>query len=77
MRISVTAALFLPLLAASALAEDLAPSTGPDDYRDKVYIACSVVFISIAVYLVLTHRKGAKLDEELAHLEQRIDGLEK
>jgi hypothetical protein len=73
---AVVSALLVALLAAPALAEDAAAAAS-DDYRDKVYIACSLVFIAITVYLVMTHKKGAKLGDDIAHLERRIDELEK
>ena len=71
------AMLIVPLLSAVALAEDAGASSGPEDYRDKVFIACSLVFLAITVYLVLTHKKGASLDDDIAHLESRLSGLEK
>jgi hypothetical protein len=80
MRNYITAALLVPLFAASALAQDGTTTTVEvvvDDYRWALYTACSVVFVAIAVYLVMTHRSGAKLGEDISHLEGRIDQLEK
>ena len=80
MRFPIPTALLVALLAAVARAEDVAASGGAapvDDYRWAVYTSCSVVFISMAVYLILTHRNGARLDDEIAHLEGRINDLEK
>jgi hypothetical protein len=79
MRFPIPTALLVVLLAAVARAEDVAASTAApvDDYRWAVYTSCSVVFISMAVYLILTHRNGARLDGEIAHLEGRINDLEK
>jgi len=78
MRNHITAALLVPLFAASALAQDGSTvEVVVDDYRWALYTSCSVVFVAIAVYLVMTHRSGAKLGEDIAHLEGRIGELEK
>ena len=70
--------LLVVLLAAPALAQDAAPTEYQTigDYRWAVYTACSLVFLAITVYLVMTHKTGAKLGEDIEHLERRIDGLE-
>ncbi len=75
-RIAVpTVAALLAIFAAPAFAQGAgnAPSS---DYRWAVYTGCSLVFVCILVYLFVTHRKGAALSEDLAHLERRIDSLE-
>ena len=71
-------ALLVPLLAATALAQDASYPEGQTvgDYRFHVYVACSLVFVAITVYLVLTHGKGARLADEIAHVERRIETLE-
>lgn len=78
MRLAIPSALVAIALASPALAQDGAP---PDyqtigDYRWALYTACSLVFLAIAVYLVMTHQRGAKLGEDIEHLERRIDELE-
>jgi len=77
MRNHVTAALLVPLFAASALAEDITRvEVVVDDYRWALFTACSAVFVAIIVYLIMTHRSGAKLGDDIAHLEARIVELE-
>ena len=71
------ATLLVALLAAPALAEDSAEQLQTvGDYRWALYTSCSLVFICITVYLVMTHKNGAKLGEDVEHLERRIDDLE-
>ncbi len=79
MRNPAVTALLLALLAAPALAEDAAAEQVQTvgDYRWALYTACSFVFVCITVYLVMTHRRGAKLGEDIEHLERRIADLEK
>ena len=76
MRHPAITALLVALLAAPAFAEEV--GVPPiDDYRDKVFISCSLVFAAITVYLVMTHKTGAKLGDDVEHLERRIDELER
>ena len=78
MRTHITAAVLALLLASPALAEEAGGGAAPvDDYRWAVYTACSVVFVAMAVYLILTHKNGANLEDDIAHLEGRIADLEK
>ena len=76
---AATTALLVALLAAPALAEDAAVEQYQTvgDYRWALYTACSLVFLCITVFLVMTHKTGAKLGEDVEHLERRIDDLEK
>jgi hypothetical protein len=53
----------------------IVPST-PDDYRNKVYIACSVVFLLIIAFLVMTHRRNARVADDVAQLERRLGELQ-
>ena len=48
----------------------------PEDYRGRVYTACSLVFAAIIVFLILSHRRNAALGEEVKHLERRLGDLE-
>ena len=71
--------LLVALLALPARAQDgaAAPYQTVGDYRWAVYTACSLVFLAITVYLVMSHRSGAKLGDDIAHLERRIDDIER
>lgn len=78
MRNPAVTALLVALLAVPALAQDGASTEYQTigDYRWALYTACSLVFLCIAVFLVMTHKTGAKLGEDIEHLERRIDELE-
>ncbi len=66
------------LLASVALAEDTALENGQQvsDYRWSLYTACSLVFATIVGYLIISHLSGAKLAEDIEHLERRVADLE-
>ena len=73
-----TASALLSLaMASSAFAQDEVGVGGQTqgDYRWAVYTACSLAFGAIIVFLVLSHKRGAKLDEDLQHAERRLDGF--
>jgi len=67
----------LSVLSAPAFAQD-APSGGPAivDYRWSVYMACTLVFLAIIVYLVSAHRRMTRAAEDLSHVERRVQALE-
>lgn len=73
--------MFDPTVALLFLAEVQAavpPRPGPPpDFRDKVYLAYTLVFACIALYLFLSWRRNAALKEEVHFLERRIRELEK
>jgi bacteriorhodopsin len=73
------AALLAILLASPALAQDPAApaASNPADYRWAIYTSCTVAFVAIAAYLVMTHGRAAKVSEEVAAVERRLDELEK
>ncbi len=71
----VTALLVL-LFAASAMAQGPNQSDPVGDYRDKLYIACTLVFVAITVFLILTHRRMSRTAEDVELLENRVAGLE-
>jgi len=78
-RRAVISALLVALATAPAMAQDGSYPGGQTagDYRWALYTACSLVFLAIVVYLVMTHKTGAKLSDDIAHLERRIDELER
>jgi hypothetical protein len=47
-----------------------------NDFRWAVYLACTLAFAAIVVYLVVTHFRAAKSAEAMADLERRLDALE-
>jgi bacteriorhodopsin len=73
----IAAAALTVLAAAPALAEDAAPASNPEDYRWAIYTSCTVAFVAIAVYLVVTHGRAAKVSEDVSAVERRLDDLEK
>ena len=50
-------------------------ATAPADYRASVMTAYTLVFLCIIVYLIVSHRRAAKLAEDLEHLEGRLRRL--
>ena len=60
----------------SAQAGEAIVASTPDDYRDKVYIACSLVFLLIIAFLWMTHRRNARVAADVAQLERRLAELQ-
>ena len=73
------AALLLIVPAARALAEDApAPApASPENYRWAIYTSCTVAFVAIAIYLVITHKRAGAASEEMDAIERRLEDLEK
>lgn len=67
------------LAASPAFAQGDAPAAPPsqENYRWSIYTSCTVAFVAIAVYLVITHRRAAEASEELDAVERRLDDLER
>ena len=47
------------------------------DFRGKLMIGFSFVFICIIGYLVVSHRRNAQLKDEIEFLKGRVDALDK
>ena len=62
--------------AVQAPAETAEPAA-PVDFRGKVTFAYGLVFALVVVFLVLSHRRNAGLQEEIEFLERRLDELER
>ena len=60
---------FIPLF----LQEEPVPG---NDYRSRVFLAYTLVFLCILAWLVLSHLRNSKVREDLDHLERRLRDLE-
>jgi hypothetical protein len=54
------------------------PASQPasEDYRFRVYTACTLVFVCFTVFLLLSHQQDRRAREELDHLQRRLAELE-
>lgn len=68
--------LVLCALAAPALAQGPNQGDPVGDYREKLYIACSLVFIAITVFLWVSHTRMRRTAEDVQLLESRVGELE-
>jgi hypothetical protein len=64
------------VLLATALVQGGEPAAPADDYRARVFLAYTFVFVCIIVYLLQSHRKNRRLDQDLEVLDRRIRELE-
>ncbi len=75
--------LLVTLCAAGAIQAEAQPGPGAvtgeelTDFRDKLMLGFSLVFLLITGYLVVSHRKNAELGDEIAFLRARIEELHK
>lgn len=76
-RASALALAMGPCFARVVHAAEGVAAPGSDDYRARVYTAATLVFLCILLYLVGTHRRNARLRQEVDALRRRVEGLER
>ena len=81
-RLAVFVPVVVVLLALPCVAEgeDAYPELNRDviaDFRGKLMIGFSCVFVLIVGYLVVSHRRNAQLKDEIEFLKGRVDALDK
>ena len=73
----MTALLLLLLVAELGGLGWFAQSQGStDDYRFRVYTACTLVFLCFTVFLLGSHARDRRAREDLDQLQRRISDLE-
>lgn len=74
----LTTTLLLTFAAASeAYGQDAPTASEPENYRWAIYTSCTVAFVAIVAYLIVTHLRAAAVAESLSAVERRLDELEK